>query len=277
MKHIVYALLVCLSALAASCSSDAGRKKQILTVSIEPMRLIAEQLAAGNFEIHTLTPSGSSPETYQPTPRQMELLRNSAAYIRVGTLGFERTQLRKMTESIPHLHIVNASQRIKHLPAGDSCDPHTWTSVRNIKVIATNICDALCDLDTLNRVRHIAKLYDFMESVDSLDREIRTMLADVRQRTFLIYHPSLSYFAYEYGFEQLYVEDEGKEPSAERIARLIDECRKKRVKVVFVQKGYNTSTARRMAEEIGAEVTEINPLGYDWPAEMMKIAKALAK
>lgn len=277
MKHIAYALLVCLSALAASCSPDAGRKKQLLTVSIEPIRLITEQLSAGNFDIYTLTPSGASPETYQPTPIQMERLRNSAAYIRVGTLGFERTQLRKMTESIPHLHIVNASQRIKHLPAGDGCDPHTWTSPRNIKVIATNICDALCDLDTLNRAKYISQLYDFMESADRLDREIRTLLADIPQRSFLIYHPSLSYFAQEYGLEQLYVEDEGKEPSAERIARLIDECRKKQVKVVFVQQGYNTNTARRIAEEIGAKVTEINPLGYDWPAEMLKIAKALAE
>lgn len=282
-KKLIYCLLMCLSGLAAACSSDVVREKELLSVSIEPLRRITERLAGDRFDVYTLTPSGSGPETYQPTPEQMERLRKSSAYIRVGTLGFEKTQLRKMTESIPHLHIVSASQGIKYLPDGDGSaadnggDPHTWTSPRNIKVMATNICDALCDLDSLYRPQYISRLYALYNRVDSVDIALRELLSDVKSRTFLIYHPSLSYFSSDYGLEQLCVECEGKEPSAERMACLIEECRRKNVKVVFVQQEYSGRCARRIAEEIGAEVVDINPLGYDWTAEILNIARALSR
>lgn len=282
-KTLIYGLLMCLSCLTSSCVSDGAGEKGVLSVSIEPLRRITERLAGDRFDVYTLTPPGYSPELYQPTPAQMARLRKSSAYIRVGTLGFEKTQLRKMTESVPHLHIVSASSGIKYLPDGDARaadnggDPHTWTSPRNIKIMATNICDALCDIDSLYRPQFVSRLYKLYDRADSVDNALRELLADVKSRAFLIYHPTLSYFASDYGLEQICVEHGGKEPSAERIAWLIEECRRKNVRVVFIQKEYSGRIARHIADEIGAEVVNINPLGYDWTGEILNIAKALSE
>lgn len=282
-KLFIYGLLMFLPLLTSSCVSDKTGEKSTITVSIEPLRRITERLAGDRFNVYTLTPSGYSPEVYQPTPSQLEHLKESSMYVRVGTLGFENTQLRKMSENIPHLLIVRASSGVKYLPdpdrhtKEDNGDPHTWTSPRNIKIMATNICDALCDIDSLYRPKYISQLYKLYNSVDSIDEEMHKLLDNIETRAFLIYHPSLTYFAFDYNLEQIAVEHEGKEPSAERIAWLIDECRRKNVKTVFIQREYSGRTARRIAEEIGAEIVEINPLGYDWKNEMLNIAKALSK
>ena len=45
---------------------------------------------------------------------------------------------------------------------------------------------------------------------------------DVRERNFMVYHPSWGYFAAEYGLTMIPVEVEGKEPSARDLAKLVD-------------------------------------------------------
>ena len=60
--------------------------------------------------------------------------------------------------------------------------------------------------------------------------------------------------------EQVAIEDEGKEPSAKRIAQIIDRARKDGIKRVFYQSEFPKSSVDIVAEDIGAEAVEINPL-----------------
>ncbi len=268
--------------LAMSCATSSVPATGHITVSIEPLRYVTQAIAGDSYTISTLTPAGASPEGYQPTPQQLVELSESRAYIRVGTLGFERTQLEKITGNMPHLNCVDASAGIDfipcqhHGPQVSGCeDQHTWTSPANMKVIADNICTALSTMDTLNARNYVQALHRFSHHVDSLDGEIRDILSEAPSRAFLIYHPALAYFAKEYGLLQLSIQHEGKEASAERLAMLIETCRRERVKVVFVQKEFSGRGARVIADEIGAEVVEINPLSFDWEGEMRKIAAAI--
>ena len=70
MKYTgIYILLTILSLLAA-CTGKLAEGK-VVTVTIEPQRFFAEKIAGDKFAIHCVVPSGQSPETYDPTPRQM--------------------------------------------------------------------------------------------------------------------------------------------------------------------------------------------------------------
>jgi zinc transport system substrate-binding protein len=80
----------------------------------------------------------------------------------------------------------------------------------------------------------------------------------------MIYHPNLGYLARDYGLEEIPVEFEGKEPTPSRMRDLIDRARKERLKIIFVQKEYDTKNARAIADEIGAEIKIIDPLSEDW-------------
>ena len=87
----------------------------------------------------------------------------------------------------------------------------------------------------------------------------------------------MGYYAKSYGLRQLSVQHDGKEPSADHLARLIQECRREGVRVVFIQKEYSGKTARLVAEEIGARVVEVNPLSADWEQEITRLTDALCE
>ena len=268
-----------------SCAPSAPDESKVVTVSIEPLRYVVNQIAGDDVAVNVLTPVGASPETYQPTPRQLVDLDKSRAYIKVGTLGFEKTRLEQMTANTPHLLEVNASAGIDSLPdvcshhdhASDGTDPHTWMSCANMRIIAANVCEALCQEDTASVDDYTRNLAAFNHKVDSVEKVVMASLANVKSKTFLIYHPALGYFARDYGLHQLSVEQDGKEPSAARIAQLIDNCRRDSVRVIFIQKEHSGRAARRISEATGIPVVEINPLSYQWDEQMVNIAKALAK
>jgi zinc transport system substrate-binding protein len=51
----------------------------------------------------------------------------------------------------------------------------------------------------------------------------------------MIYHPALSYFARDYGLQQISIEEGGKEPSPAHLKDLVDLCRQEDVRIIFIQ------------------------------------------
>lgn len=270
------------SLLLVACNSAGSEEKMRVSVSIAPLRYAVESLLDTNVVINVLTPDGASPETYQLTPKQVAELSESQLYVRVGSLGFENTQMRKVTQNMPHLLCVNSARGISPLKHShgdemESEDPHVWMSPINMKVIAHNVLLTLESIDTVHEVTYAKRFHLFVQRMDSIDNAIRQKLRNIKSRAFLIYHPALGYYAKNYGLRQLSVQNDGKEPSADYLAHLIQECRREKVRVVFIQKEYSGKTARLVAEEIGARVVEINPLSEDWEQEITRITDALCE
>ena len=101
-------------------------------------------------------------------------------------------------------------------------------------------------------------------------------LNELPSRAFLIYHPSLSDFACEWGLEQLVVEEDGKDPTPQHLERLLQRAKALGVRVVFIQKEFDTKLTESLANELGAQTVEINPLDGDWKGQLLRIASALS-
>jgi len=80
----------------------------------------------------------------------------------------------------------------------------------------------------------------------------------------MIFHPSLTYLAHDYGLDQIPVEKEGKEPSPSELKKLIDTGREKNIKAIFVQREFDKKNAELIGDEIGAETIVIDPLSSEW-------------
>ncbi len=274
MKKHVYILLMAYTLLIIGCGTDAKtntkqESQPIITVSIEPLRYMTEQIVGDKFQVVTFVPEGKNPESYDPSPKQMMKLSQSPLFLMIGELGFERMWSHKISEMLPDIKIANIS------PVKGNADPHVWTSPKNMRQIAQNIFQVVCTLDSTNIALYSENLGKINEDMDQLDEEIRHFTDSIRQRTFLIYHPSLTYFAHEYGLTQLNIENEGKEPSVKQLAALIEKCKEHQVATVFVQKEFDVQRSQLIANEINAKVVVIDPLSYDWRGEMLKIAKTL--
>lgn len=264
-----YVVLMVTAGTLFSCSSAKNDNTNKITVSIEPLRYLTEQIVGDRFEVVTMVPKGSSPETYEPTARQMADLSESILYIKVGELGFERTWMPRLTSNAPHITVVNSSEGItSHI--GD--DPHSWMSARNAIIMAHNIYEAVKRIDVKDSVFFRQRLDSLCSVIHATDKYIRQTTAQAQCKSFIIYHPALTYFASDYGLEQLALEEHGREPSAAELEQIISTARAKGVKTMFIQREFANRNVDIITNAIGARKVEINPLGYDWNKEMRRIA-----
>ncbi len=306
---LLLSLLLLLPTLS-SCQKHKADARPMVAVSIEPLRYVVEAVAGEKFQVVTLMPQGASPETYEPTPRQMTSLSDCALVMRCGTLGFEQTQLPQMVkttqatklislstgitpiEEEEHAHGHSSSQKSPTSEATNtnkeeanhnskalshSIDPHLWMSARNLSQMAANAAQALCEADPKNADYYLQRLQQFQQKMTALDAELKQSFSSAKQKTFLIYHPALGYLAQQYGLKQLPVEHDGKDPSAAYMQQLIAQCKSQGVKVAFISKEHTGKAAQRIAHEAKMRVVSINPLAYDVAEQMRHIAQELNK
>ena len=276
--------------LLTACGGQGTSHEQRLTVTMEPQRYFVERIAGDHWEVHTVVPPGQSPETYEPTPREMMAVAESQAYLRIGRIGFEMAWMPTIQENNPHLRVFDLSEGVTwiegqcahhdhthdHDHHHGGIDPHIWNATRTAQIIARNTLAALCAMDPAHVSDYEANYRALTAEIDSTGRILHAMLDTLSHRTFVIYHPALTYFADEYGLTQLSIEADGKEPSAASMKALVDEAREAGVRVVFVQQEFDRKHAESMAAEIGARIVMINPLSADWKTEMLRIAQSLA-
>ena len=280
--------IICLLLAFSSCSNTEKNDKPTITVTIEPLRYFTEVIAGDKFKVVSMVPAGSSPETYDPTPQQMVNLSKSVAYLRIGYIGFEQSWTAKLQENLPKLPFYDTSAGVNliHQQCSHSHDnnapenhvhgvePHIWNSTENAKIIANNICNALQELDSKNSEYYNSRLDSLTKIIEQTDEKIKEIITDA-DKTFLIYHPALTYFARDYGLEQISIEEGGKEPSPAHLQSLIKLCKEKNAKIIFVQQEFDIRNAESIAKELGVEVVPINPLNYNWKEEMINTAQSL--
>lgn len=255
--------------LSVSCTTADGDKRPSLAVTIEPYRFIVEAVAGNGWQVHSVVPSGASPETFDPSPAHIMRLSGSKVYFLVGGIGFEKRWCEKIAEVCPSLILSDTSEGITR----DEDDPHLWTSPGNCIVIAENVCRELCRIDSANSTHYKERLRGLVEVFASTDSLIAAKLDSCENRAFMIFHPSLTYFSKRYNLKQVVIEEHGKEPSAAHLKEIIDEARLLGVRKILLQSEFDKRHAESIAEEIGAEIITINPLSYDWREEMLRTAE----
>jgi zinc transport system substrate-binding protein len=287
MKAPLFLLALALAACRPmATAADDGRLR--VAVSVPPQGYFVERIGGDHVRVEVMIPPGYSHADYPLTPRQVAALSRARLYIAVGhpAFEFERVQLKAVLRDLPGLQVVDMSRGMRLIagkvegdedePAGEAGgDPHVWVAPDTVAVAARNVAAALIGIDPAHAAEYRANLQSFEADVAALDREIRARLAGTRGDRFMVYHPTWGYFAREYGLEQVAIEAEGKEPSAQRLIGLIDRARRERVKVVFVQAGFPRKSAQVIAEAVGGRVLVADPQDPDWLGNLRRVAREL--
>lgn len=292
MKKIIISLLVVLGAF--SCNNKPHHQKQnqkTITVSILPQKYFIEKLVGDQFEINVMIPPGASPVTYEPTPIQMKELSASELYIRIGYIEFEKAWMKKLQDINPKMTIINQSENALLIEPEDhsenedehighhhyGVDPHIWTSPKEVKKQIAFLYNYFINNYPELKEEITNNYISFNGEIDSLDKYLNKELQTFQGRKFLIFHPALSYFARDYGLEQISIEIDGKEPTPSNIQDVIELAKREGIKVVFVQKQFSTHNAEVIANEINGRVVQIDPLSDNWNESIMKIAVEVVK
>lgn len=284
-------ILVALSAFyLISCGSLPRNEdaKPVVMVSIVPQKYFVERIADTLVEVHVLVPPGSSPETYEPTPIQLQTLNKSKAYFSLGLLDFERNTLKKLQEQNPKTLFVNHSSELNLIEGhchGHShsdehshdqiFDPHVWSSPTEVKVMVISIRNTLVKLFPEHTSIFSANANAFIADVDSLDKQMKNAFSKLVTRKFFVFHPAFTYLARDYDLEQVSMEEDGKSPSMKYMKTILQQARSEGIKTIFIQKEFDSNIAKTIAHDIGGKVVVIDPLEYDWVTNMQTITMQL--
>ena len=258
MKRFLYLIILCV--ILAGCKgtpqkqADSGKASRTekpavtVTVTISPYKYFVDQIAKGKVDVNVMVSNGNNPETYEPYAQQMMELSKSALYLKVGSIGFEQTWMKKLQDNAPDMKVIDTSVGIKPAKTpGGNIDPHVWMSCSNARIIASNILKALCELEPKNKAFFEKNYQSLLSIIDKRDSTIKESFKKDPDlvRKFVIYHPILTYFARDYQLEQLAIEEEGREPSASQLKSLIERARKEKIKFCLIQAEFanrNTTT-----------------------------------
>ena len=278
---ILMAVAALLFVNMASCIAvPAGEANKIgVAVTVLPQREFVEHVGGDRVDVTVMVPPGASPHTYEVTPAQMVQLSRARIYCKVGSpIEFELSWLDKLLAQNKDILLVDCSRGIDLIKSDDpdepGLDPHIWTSPRNAGIMVQNICTGLVQADPQNRQYYEDNRDSYLKELGDLDAEMVALLKDTSSRSFIVYHPAWGYFARDYGLSQLGIEQEGKEPKAAYMARLIEEARSQNIKVIFVSPEFDSRSAEAIAREIGGRVVIIDPLAADYLANMRRVATA---
>ncbi len=277
--------------LLSGCSSQPPKSQnKILFVSILPLKYFADKIAGEGWKVEVTVPPGVGPETYSPTPKQIMRLGEAQAYFSIGYLGFEQAWLENFRSSNPQLQVFATSKRIDLIKEehhdGDhqsdhvhlqGVDPHIWSSPKTVRLIAQNIFDGMMIIDPSNGDTYQKNLNALMTEIQKVDSTVTQLLAHASSRKFIIFHPALGYFARDYGLEQLSIEFEGKVPSPKHLQVVIETAKSQNIKFILIQKEFDIENAEIIAKETGSKILQIDPLDYNWPDQMIAIAKKLSE
>ncbi|MFP4557766.1 MAG: metal ABC transporter solute-binding protein, Zn/Mn family [Bacteroidales bacterium] len=288
MKRITGFLPIILALFAACDSGYNESSKPVVVVSIAPQKYFVQRIADTLVNVEVMVPSGSSPETYEPTASQLRIIGKAEAYFSLGLMEFELSVLKRIQKQNHNLHVVNHSKSLNLMESechdhhqGHSHhqghDPHVWTSPLAVKRMVNEIVSLLSKRFPEHSNVFYENSESFLNDIDELDTFIKSELEDVKSTKFFIFHPALTYYARDYGLTQIAFEEDGKSPSMQYFKSVLNEAQKQGANTIFIQKEFDVNTAKTAATDIKGKVEVIDPLKEDWLENMYEITGKLKK
>lgn len=287
------------SAYKSEVNVDDGEASRTVVVSIPPLEYFVEKIGGDRVETICLAPASADPETFEPSMAQLRAASQARLMLTVGLLPFEQKVAGAINDSNHDICIVSLSDSIEliegthdhgghhghndhdthhHDDTGHgpgNYDPHVWTSLRNARVMARNTYHALVSRFPTDSLYFRQRLNLLDHHLDSLDRSVSARIAPFKGKTFLVWHPSLSYFARDYGLEQLAIGHEHKESSITGLKERLDRVRREKPLVFFYQREYDSRQAQTISDATGLSPVVITPLSPDIEEAVNKAADAL--
>ena len=268
--------------LTIGCATKSDSNKKTIYVTITPMQSIIEEITAGDFDVEVIVPKGASPETFEPTPKQVTSISEAEFIFSTGLIDFEQSLVKRISGDA---EIVNLSKDIE-LIAG-SCshgnhkhkhgvDPHIWTSPRALRTMVTNAHDAIM-AHYPDSVKYTEATERLLERIAELDNYCATRIETEGVEAMMIYHPAYTYYARDYGIKQIAIEHDGKEPSLRQTTALIETAKNHGVRTILRQPQYSEDKVRAIANDAGAEIITTDPLSEDILSEIERVTEIICR
>lgn len=299
-KNLFYIIIIIFTITIVGCTTESkdivddevmagGKDKLTVAVSIVPQETFVKAVSGNLVDVVTMIPPGNSPANYQPTPKEMIKFSESQVYFSIEVPTEKHNILDKIKEYNKDIKVVPLAKIVSevypdrsfcededhshddHSHHHDGRDPHIWLSPKRVKVMVEAIKDELIEIDPQNKETYEKNTKEYIAELDKLNAEIRDSLRDIKQKSFIIYHPAFGYFADDYGLKMVTIEKDGKETTSKHLESVIKLSKEENIKHIFYQEEFDSKQAETVAKEIGGDTIKIAPLAPNYIENLRKI------
>jgi zinc transport system substrate-binding protein len=280
--------------------------------SVAPIQTFVQKIGGEHVDARAMVRPGFNPHTYDPTPQQISALTGTILYVRTG-MPYEAAWMERIRSANPEMQVLDAREGISlremeahahdehghqaeshevsghnHMHSTEAPlddhdahadeqyheqDPHVWTSPSLVIHMVGEIHQKLSELAPEHAAEFTRNHDALVAELSALDTELHALLDPLPNRKFMVFHPAWGYFADHYGLIQVPIEHEGKSPGARTLARLIEQAKQYKIKVVFVQPQFDKRQARQVAQAIGGLVVAVDPLAADYTENLRRVGR----
>ncbi|MDZ4380120.1 MAG: metal ABC transporter substrate-binding protein [Parvibaculum sp.] len=277
MKNLVtHCLVLALALIIAQPARATEPVKVVASFSI--LGDMVRNVAGSNADVTVLVGPDGDTHSFEPGPAHASALADADLLVLNG-LGFEPWLIRLAAASGTKAKYVTASFGVspRHLSAAErrrdedghghdedgypeaarDFDPHAWQDLRNGITYVQNIAGALAEKDPDNALVYRANAESYILELKKLDQWVRSELAKLpkEKRKVITTHDAFGYFGNAYGVEFISPLGIGSmaEPSAQALARLVDQVRREKIRALFIENMSDPRMMETIARETGAE------------------------
>ena len=251
------------------------------------MKFILDNIVPQDYIVKSLLTSSSDPHTFEITPQNIIDLSNANLYFS-SRIPFEKNLIDKVTSLNKSLKVFDLTNGIELIYSSEDNhtindkektniellepDIHLWLSPKNVIKISENAYTALCNYFPEDKDLFYPNLIAFQEKLKNHDLKFfetttflkqKLSISDDKKIPILVYHPFLTYFARDYGFNQISVEIDGKVPGGKSMLGLIDKIKAEKVKFIIVQPELPLQDIQALVENTGIKVFTLKIIDYD--------------
>ena len=254
MRSLVSAVLVWLVLAVPSAAAEPLR----VVASFSVLADLVAQVGGDEVAVSSLVPPGGEPHEWQPEPADVRRIAGADLVV-VNGLGLEGWLDRLVGSSGFAGPVLVASRDVIPLrgPTGMP-DPHAWHSLDEARRYAAAIAQELGRLRPEAAAEFTGNLAAFERTLDGLADWVEARLEAVppAARVVVTTHDAFAYLGRDYGITFLAPAglDSAAQPSARRMAQIVEEIRRTGVRTVFRESGGDDRLARTLAAEAGIAV-----------------------
>lgn len=271
--------------LCWSGSSAAAPAPVKVAVGVPVLKTFVERIGGTRVEALVLQ-GGGDPHAFEPSARQIAGLTEARLYVLAG-LPFEAAWLPRLQVVNPDLRVLDLREAVTTRALDDPWanganparfpDPHVWTDPQGALPLVAAIATQLTIMDPAGEAAYREGSRRLSQDLRALEAEITPLLAPLRGRILLVFHPGWGYLADHHGLRQMPIEVAGREPSASQLNRLIALSHQERIDTLFLQPGHGDRLARQLARELDLPVVIADPLAADYFGSVRALVRALAQ
>ncbi len=249
--------------------------RPLVAVSTPVLADIAAQVAGNRAEVYPVIPSMADPHTWEPSPRDVLRVTESATFISMGAslepfveaggwrravadAGIPQLVLADHMELIAVDKVIDHGDHVHDLREGD---PHVWLDPRKVLEMLPVLVAHLSRVDPDGASAFAANADAYAGELEALDAELESDFAaiPVDRRHLIVFHDAYTYFAARYGFEVIGIvlPNPNTEVSAGELAELQETIEETGINVVFAEPQFNTDVLSVLVEENGVVIAEL--------------------